>query len=580
MENRLIPYEAVRNIGKGRILVLAPHPDDEVFGCGGAVLRQIAEGGKVKIVIATNGAHGANDPQSSEYADIRRAESIKAGEILGVRFPEFWDLEDRKLEYGEKLIQRIVHSIAEFSADYVYAPSLHEMHPDHRILGMAALEAVRRTPPIQLVMYEVGVAMLRPNVLLDISDLMQKKQAAMACFVSQLRVQAYDLQIRALNQFRSYTLGPEVQFAEAYRVVKAEELAFGPFELYESEYQRQRNLGLPVSTRDRPLVSVIVRCGSEVGLQQSLDSIALQTYTNAEVVVALAGQAEVAPLGPSCGRYPVMQLHPAGHTSLAHVSNLAMEAAHGQFLIILDAGDTFLPNHIERLAEALIGGSAMVAYTGVSVRERHSSDITILDEPWSVARLRGENFLRNAAILFHRSLVEKGCRLREQFGPLADWDFWLQMTAHSPFLHIPTASAFIYKASAPDDSGIHTNTGECDAFYEFWMANVPPREWSQTLTWYESNLRHSQSNVAQLNQDNMHLKKLIADANHQLSDIRQQLEASQAYSQSVENHCNELQSFAANCMKSAEMEISSILRSTSWRVTAPLRQLASLLKRR
>ena len=121
------------------------------------------------------------------------------------------------MHYGEPLVQRIREAIVSCDADLVYAPSIHEIHPDHRALGMAAVEAVRRRgASTRLAMYEVGVAMLRPNVLLDISELAQDKQRAMACFHSQLKEQAYDQHIGALNCFRTYTLGPQISAAEAY----------------------------------------------------------------------------------------------------------------------------------------------------------------------------------------------------------------------------------------------------------------------------------------------------------------------------------------------------------------------------
>ena len=55
-ESELIPYHAVGEVGQGSALVLAPHPDDEVLGCAGAILRHVARGDPVRVIILTDGA--------------------------------------------------------------------------------------------------------------------------------------------------------------------------------------------------------------------------------------------------------------------------------------------------------------------------------------------------------------------------------------------------------------------------------------------------------------------------------------------------------------------------------------------
>lgn len=227
MEHDLIPYQATFRIGCTRMLVLAPHADDEVFGCGGAILRHASLGDAVHVIIASDGAFHAEAEQKASYVAVRQAESNAAASIMGYGPPEYWGLPDRGITHGEPLIQRITTAIAAFRPDLVMAPSIFEVHPDHLALGTAALEAVRRHKPDQhplsLAMYEVGVPMQRPNILLDISDLEARKQQAMACFASQLKTQRYDQHIQALNRFRTYTLGPQVTAAEAYFLVRPEE---------------------------------------------------------------------------------------------------------------------------------------------------------------------------------------------------------------------------------------------------------------------------------------------------------------------------------------------------------------------
>ena len=83
MENRLIPYVATTTFGLGRIIVFAPHPDDEVFGCGGAILRQVAEGGAVQVVVLTDGDYQPNCADTQMYGQTRREESRNAAQALG-----------------------------------------------------------------------------------------------------------------------------------------------------------------------------------------------------------------------------------------------------------------------------------------------------------------------------------------------------------------------------------------------------------------------------------------------------------------------------------------------------------------
>ncbi len=236
----MIPYQAVTTIQCHRALVLAPHPDDEVFGCGGAILRHVEAGVPVRVIIVTDGGGGVESSERAGYVRRRQEESLEAGKILGYGSPAFWGFPDRGVSPDEALIRKFVHAIESCLADLVYAPSLHEVHPDHWAVGMAAVEAVRRCGHgVKLAMYEVGVP-LRPNVLLDIGDVLERKLAAMACFKSQLAQQPYDRQILALNRFRTYTLR-DVEAAEAFYVADQGALE-GVFTRERALYEEVRRL--------------------------------------------------------------------------------------------------------------------------------------------------------------------------------------------------------------------------------------------------------------------------------------------------------------------------------------------------
>ncbi len=235
-EVSLMPYKAVRTLPARSVLVLAPHPDDETYGCGGAILRHVDEGVPVRVVILSDGGGQLEGDHRLQVVRRRQEESRAAARILGVGEPEFWSLADRSLVYCEALVARIKEAIAD--ADLIYAPSLEELHPDHRGIARATIEAVRRAGAgVRLALYEIS-APVHPNALVDITPVMEKKTAAMRCYQSQLQRQRYDEHISALNRFRTYTLPAHIGAAEGYLLVSAEELANDPLRFHWADNER------------------------------------------------------------------------------------------------------------------------------------------------------------------------------------------------------------------------------------------------------------------------------------------------------------------------------------------------------
>lgn len=489
MEDRVVPYDSVRSLGRGPVLVLAPHADDEVFGCGGAILRHVEAEDLVRVVIATDGGGGLPITVDADtYIDQRRTESRKAGRSLGYGEPEFWDFPDRSLQYGEVLVQRVIAAIREMEARMVYAPSVLEMHPDHRALGMVALEAVRRVGgECWLAMYEIGVP-LRPNRLLDITDLRGRKNAAMMMFGSQLAQRDYVGHVEALNRFRAYTLPPEVKSAEAYCLAKADALSDDPMGLYMSEARRFRLLGAPLDQQEEPLLSVIVRSIGRAVLQEALDSLALQTYPRIEVIVVDAlGDGHLA-LPEWCGRFPLRQVGANESLRRGRAANLGLDAARGEYIAFLDDDDLLDPDHFPALVAHLIQHPSLrAAYAGVRVidtgPEAGAGVTQVFHEPFNERRLVYENYIPIHAVVLHRSLVESGCRFDEELDVYEDWDFWLQVARKTRFGRVDRVSAS-YRSSG--GSGVGLLQQDCGqglrnrrALYDKWLARWD----AKTMDW-------------------------------------------------------------------------------------------------
>ena len=227
LEADLVPYRSLDIRDCRPMLVFAPHPDDEVFGSGGLLALAVERNIEAHVIVVSDGALAGD-------AAEREAESLAAANVLGGHTlrgaTEFWRLPDRGLQSVADLCDRIMQAIESCGAQWVVAPSPFEVHPDHRAVCRAVVNACRHRQAtgnvVQLVFCEIGQPLL-PNGLVDISTVIERKMEAMRCFASQQSFQAYAEQVTGLNRYRAYTLGPAVTHAEAYWLVSAESLAGG-----------------------------------------------------------------------------------------------------------------------------------------------------------------------------------------------------------------------------------------------------------------------------------------------------------------------------------------------------------------
>jgi len=136
---------------RARLLVLAPHMDDETLGCGGTI-AQHSDRSRVHCLFATDGSRspapllpwtGRVDP---ELPAIRRAEAIAALAVLGVSSQNvvFLDLPDGKLaRHRSALTRRLQEIILRLRPEVVLAPFRLDAHPDHVILNTVTRNILR-----------------------------------------------------------------------------------------------------------------------------------------------------------------------------------------------------------------------------------------------------------------------------------------------------------------------------------------------------------------------------------------------------------------------------------------------------
>jgi N-acetylglucosamine malate deacetylase 1 len=190
-----------------RVLVLSPHPDDDAIGCGGTLCQHVANGDSIKLVVLTSGEAGGHRKQDEcETIRLREAEAIAASKIIGIQHVEFWRQPDGKLQPSLPLVRRLKEVIEAWQPATIYAPHPAEMHVDHQatteLLRLATLELKQDAPPIQMRLYEVWTPIQKLDVIVDISDYVHQKVAAIREHRTQIEAMRLDDAAIALNRFR------------------------------------------------------------------------------------------------------------------------------------------------------------------------------------------------------------------------------------------------------------------------------------------------------------------------------------------------------------------------------------------
>ena len=365
------------------------------------------------------------------------------------------------------------------------------------------------------------------------------------------------------------------------------------------------------------LVSIICRTVGRPVLTHTLESVLSQTYPHIELILVNAANSDLSifkNLIESLNTVIVCLERPLGRSEAA---NIGLEASTGDYLMFLDDDDWIDTDHITTLVNYLNNHSdSKAAYSSVQKTDAEGEDIPyVFESDYDPITLMRDNYIPIHAMVFARSLVEKGCRFDEAFNIYEDWDFWLQLSRDTNFHHIDKISAYYRQGGDSDtEPGDHSHRYSANnklgkarvAIFEKWKPlwtgedinqligeldqsasiNDLAGQLSTTNNRLEEEYKKSGklNDILELNQQKLEIsRKKIQKKDSELAASRAELDTLTHTKETMEKDLTLRITQLKDQSEHLTLHITQlvqaqnlILNSLSWKVTSPLRLLRSL----
>ena len=335
-----------------RALVLAPHPDDEVLGCGGLIAFHAQRCDALRVLVLSDGAAGLTGEERRRMAERRAAESRAAAAALGAVEVRFLGLEDGRLGAAHELVERLRAELEDFAPTLVYAPSPFEHHRDHLAALMALGAALERGPHRRVLLYGVN-APVPGGLLVDTTRWRERKRAALSAFASQ-GGETLARKAGAADLARTLDVdAPGVESVEAFLASDSETLRSHVTSVRKALAPAAAEATPPPHTG--PTVTAVISTWNKVGdLCANLDGLRAQTRPF-DAVVVVDNASSDATARTVAERYPEVRLIVMPHSAYGacETFNIGFASATSELIAILDDDVVLPPEWLEKALSRL-----------------------------------------------------------------------------------------------------------------------------------------------------------------------------------------------------------------------------------
>src|SRR4030042_5200610 len=195
--------QQVDGLTERRVLVLSPHPDDDIIGCGGTICKYHLKGAEITSVYMTDGRKGDPRYNEEELVSVRREEAKRASTIVGIESLIFLDNKDSELTSNSKTIKELSQIIKDRKPEAVFLPFLLDNHPDHIATNNIFVQAMKNyNIDAACYGYEIWTPLTAPNCIIDITEQINLKRKALEQFQIQLAQFNFIEAVIGLSRYR------------------------------------------------------------------------------------------------------------------------------------------------------------------------------------------------------------------------------------------------------------------------------------------------------------------------------------------------------------------------------------------
>ena len=401
-----------------KVIVFAPHQDDEVLACGGTIIKRIRDGHQVFIVFMTDGRFGCGNEEyakAEEVKSIRNHEAVQAAEAMGVPSKNvfFLNFNDGSLnKNGPDVKKKLLEVLFLIQPDSILLPNYHDSHPDHSFTNDAVLSVLRGAKLTAVIneyfvwdrdyKYRPKMVLAKYNAVEHVLDVLEEKMNALFEYKSQMTLYFSGQQKPFLNgKFLCRFIKGQENFIK-YRIVNGEIklenrliklwryllYKIGSFLAIGANASKKLNLGIVTSFYDGygrfllrwvcsimasntgPSIVTIVESGSNSGLDAEAR----------EKCIYLLDQSNI----------PYKYMRIEAHKGMGYARNQAIKATNAEWIMYLDVDDMILPYGLDEIARA--SRHADVVCVGYkSIVDGKEADQTIFLKPRMQKILEGES---------------------------------------------------------------------------------------------------------------------------------------------------------------------------------------------